>query len=134
MNVRYVEQIEGSPVVQFVAQAWCALMRAGQWEGNSVLVSPELQCVFALDGRRIVGCKTFHVDEDGQAVGNIAYVLPAYRGKGVYRALHDRFIAEAKNQGAKTALVICHPDNTGIREACAKLGYKPREIHLHLPI
>lgn len=133
MRVRYVEQIEGSPVVQFVARAWCALMKAGQWDSNSVLVSPELQCVYAVDARRIIGCLTFHVDE-GQAVVNIAYVTPDARGRGVYRALHDRFVQEAKRQGATSALNICYPSNGGIQKTCEKLGYTPYVIHLKLQI
>ena len=128
-SIRYVAQIEGSPVVQFVARAWCALMKEGQWDKNSVLVSPELQCVFAVDGRRIVGCLTFHVD-GGEAVVNIAYVIPEYRAHGIYRQLHDRFVVEAKKQEAKSALNICYPSNVGIQAACLKLGYKPYVVHL----
>jgi GNAT superfamily N-acetyltransferase len=128
-----VKQIEGSPVVLFVARAWCALMKEGQWDSNSVLVSPELQCVFALDGRRIVGCLTFHVDE-GDATINIAYVVPSYRGRGVYRLLHDEFIVQAKAQEAKTVLNICYPSNAGIQETCKKLGYVPYVVHWKLKI
>lgn len=133
MVIRYVKQIEGSPVVQFVARAWCALMKAGQWDANSVLVSPELQCVFAVDARRIVGCLTFHVDE-GQAVVNIAYVVPEYRGRGVYNQMHAKFVEAAKADGAKDALNICYPDNVGIKEACKKLGYVPYVVHLKLKL
>jgi len=133
MRVEHVKQIEGSPVVQFVARAWCALMKEGQWDSNSVLVSPDLQCVFAVDGRRIVGCLTFHLDE-GQAVVNIAYTLPTYRGKGVYRAMHDKFVLVAKEQEAKTILNICYPSNAGIQETCKKLGYVPYVVHWMLHI
>lgn len=133
MNVKHVKQIEGSPVVQFVARAWCALMKEGQWDNNSVLVSPELQCVFAVDARRIVGCLTFHL-EDGQAVVNIAYTVPQYRGRGVYRRMHDEFVRVAKEQGANTVLNICYPSNTGIQETCKKLGYVPYVVHWMLHV
>ncbi|HZP06760.1 MAG TPA: GNAT family N-acetyltransferase [Terracidiphilus sp.] len=129
MQIKYVNEIEGSPVVQFVARAWCALMKAGQWDSNSVLVSPELQCVYATEARRIIGCLTFHVDES-EAVVNIAYVTPDSRGRGAYRAMHDRFLLEAKKQGATEALNICYPSNTGIQKTCEKLGYRPYVIHL----
>jgi hypothetical protein len=48
--------------------------------------------------------------------------------------LHDRFASAAKSQGAKTALNICYPSNTGIQETCKKLGYAPYVVHwtLHL--
>lgn len=135
MRVRYVNQIEGSPVVRFVATAWCALMKEGQWDSNSVLVSPDLQCVFVLDARRIVGCLTFHIEDEGEeAVINIAYVVPSYRGKGVYRMLHTEFVSQAKQQGAKTVLNICYPSNDGIQMTCKKLGYVPYVVHWKLKI
>lgn len=133
MQIKYVGQIEGSPVVQFVARAWCALMKAGQWDSNSVLVSPELQCVYAIEDRRIVGCLTFHVD-DGQAVVNIAFVATGYRARGIYKAMHARFVTEAKKQEAVFALNICYPSNTGIQKTCEQLGYVPYVIHLKLKI
>ena len=133
MKIRYTKQIEGSPVVQFVALAWVALMKDGQWDRNSVLVSPELQCVFAVDGRKIVGCLTFHIEET-QAIINIAYVVPSHRGRGVYRQLHAAFIEHAKEQEATEALNICYPSNDGIQETCKKLGYKPYVVHWTLPI
>lgn len=133
MRVRYVRQIEGSPVVRFVATAWCALMKEGQWDSNSVLVSPDLQCVFVLDDRRIVGCLTFHV-EDEEAVINIAYVVPSYRGRGAYRMMHDEFVLQAKAQDAKTVLNICYPSNEGIQTTCKKLGYVPYVVHWKLKI
>jgi len=69
MKVLYVPTIEGSQVVPFVARAWLALMQDGQSSKRQVLVSGDLACVFAVDGRRIVGCLTFHVDEGVGAVG-----------------------------------------------------------------
>lgn len=133
MRVVYVKQIEGSPVVRYVASAWVSLMKEGQWDSNSVLVGPELQCVFALDGRRIVGCLTFHV-EGNEAVINIAYVSAAYRGKGIYRLLHTRFVEVSKEQGAHKAVNICYPSNEGIQNTCKKLGYSPYVVHWVLPI
>ena len=133
MQIKYVAQIEGSPVVPYVARAWLALMKDGQWDSNSVLVSPELQCVFALDGRRVVGCLTFHI-EDAEAVVNIAYTSPDYRGRGVYKAMHERFVQEAKAQSARYVLNICYPSNTGIQETCKRLGYEPYVIHWKLKI
>lgn len=133
MKIHYVNKIEGSQVVRFVARAWCALMDDEQWDKNSVLISAELQCVFAIEGRKIVGCLTFHVD-NGEAIVNIAYVIPAFRGMGVYKLLHDKFIDVSKEQGAARAVNICYPSNVGIQEACKKLGYIPYVIHWTLNI
>jgi GNAT superfamily N-acetyltransferase len=129
-TVRYIEKIEGSPVVRFVAKAWVALMDEGQWSKSSVLVTGELQCVYAVVNRKMVGCLTFHVDEDtAQAVVNIAYVVPKFRGQGIYRQLHDEFSKQAIAQGAKRLVNICYATNTGIRETVQKLGYALSEEH-----
>jgi GNAT superfamily N-acetyltransferase len=129
-SIRYVEKIEGSPVVRYVATAWVALMDEGQWSKSSVLVSGDLQCVYAVLNRKIVGCLTFHVDEDTNvATVNIAYVGSKYRGQGIYRQLHEEFTKRAIEQGAKTLLNICYPTNVGIRETVQKLGYALAEEH-----
>lgn len=122
MKIHYRAQIEGSPVVRFVAKAWVSLMDEKQWDSSSVLVTGSLQCVYALDGNRVVGCLTFHVD-DAQSIVNIAYVLPKYRGQGVYRQMHEAFVEQAKLQGTRELVNICYPTNQGIRETAQKLGY-----------
>lgn len=122
MAIKYLAQIEGSPVVRFVAKAWVALMDDKQWESSSVLVTGNLQCVYALSGNKLVGCLTFHVAE-GQACVNIAYVLPNYRGQSYYRSMHEAFVEQAKAQGATELVNICYPNNKGIRETVKKLGY-----------
>lgn len=134
MKIKYVKQIEGSPVVQFVAQAWCALMDQKQWDNNSVLVSGELSCVYATINRKIVGCLTWHMADEALASVNLAFVDPKYRGKGVYSALHAEFVTRAKADGAKRIVNICYPSNTGIQETCKKLGYHPHELHLVLDL
>jgi GNAT superfamily N-acetyltransferase len=124
MTILYVPTIDGSRVVQFVAAAWVALMAEGHWSRREVLVSGELQCVFAVaKGNRIVGCITYHVDDD-IAVINIAYVVPEHRGKGLYKRLHEAYAIKAKAAGAKTSVNICHADNAPIQKACNSLGYK----------
>jgi len=97
--------------VPFVAQAWLALMQDGQWSKRSVLVSGDLECVFAVDGRRVVGCLTYHVDENVGAVINITYVPPAFRVKGVYPGVHEAFAAKAKASGANGEINICYTSN-----------------------
>jgi ribosomal protein S18 acetylase RimI-like enzyme len=128
MTIHYRQQIEGSPVVRFVAKAWVALMDDKQWDSTSVLVTGNLQCVYARDGNKVTGCLTFHVDAE-QAVVNIAYVLPKYRGQGIYRQMHDAFVEQAKKQEAKELVNICYPSNTGIRETVRKLGYSVYSEH-----
>lgn len=133
MKIHYVKRIEGTPVVSFVAEAWVALMKNGQWDKNSVLVGSELQCVFATVGKRTVGCLTFHIDGQYSTV-NIAYVSPAFRGKGTYAKMHERYVELSKQQGATSILNICYPTNEGIQATCKKLGYTPYTITLKLNI
>lgn len=123
MKTFHVATVDGSRVVPFLAKAWTALMDDGQWSKTEVLVSGDLQCVYAVDGRDIVGCLSYHIDEGVGAVINIAYVLPDYRGRGVYRLLHRAFARKAKAEGATCAINICYPTNTSIQAACKKLGY-----------
>ena len=133
MKIHYIKKIEGSPVVQFVAEAWCALMKHGQWDKTSVLIGSELQCVYATVGKRTVGCLTFHIDGSYSTV-NCAYVVPAFRSKGVYQKMHERFVELSRQQSATSVLNICYPSNEGIQAACKKLGYLPYTITLKLAL
>ena len=123
MKILYVPRTEGSRVVQFLHDAWGALMREGLWSKTNVLITGLEQCVFAMERNRIIGCLAFHVDEGVGSVITIAYVLPKHRGRGVYRALHAAFQDKSKEQGAKCLINICYPTNEGIQETCKKLGY-----------
>lgn len=128
MTIHYRAQIEGSPIVRFVAKAWVALMDDKQWDSTNVLVTGNLQCIYARDGNKVIGCLTFHVDE-GRAVINIAYVLSKFRGQGVYRLMHQAFEEQAKKQDAKELVNICYPSNSAIRETVKKLGYRLYSEH-----
>jgi RimJ/RimL family protein N-acetyltransferase len=127
MKTHYVPAINGSRVVPFVAEAWLSLMAEGLWSRREVLISGELECVFAdipkREGpRKIVGCLTYHID-DGRAIVNIAYVSPEHRGKGVYNRLHEAFKIKARQSEASVAINICHANNEPIKAACQRLGY-----------
>jgi GNAT superfamily N-acetyltransferase len=134
MEINYVDKLHGSKVIRFVAMAWVSLMDEGQWDSNSILISDDLQCVYATEGKKIIGCLTFHIDESTEAVVNIAYVLPANRGQGTYRAMHSKFVEVAREQKATQAVNICYPSNEEIQKTVEKLGYKPYVVHWVLPI
>lgn len=125
MKIRYVEKLEGSPVLQFVTKAWGALMDEGHWNKTSVLINGAESCVYVTVGRETVGCIVYRIiEETGDAVIAIAYVVKKHRRKGFYVKMHDEFEKRAKSAGAKTAVNICYTSNVAIQETVKKLGYE----------
>jgi len=122
MRIKYVAEIEGSPVVQYVGNAWCQLMNSGAWDRTTVLVSGGLRCLYATENKKIVGCLTWHGDSDGWVI-NIGYISPDCRRKGVYTALHSALIERARVASVKKITSIVKPGNDPIRTSKDKAGY-----------
>jgi GNAT superfamily N-acetyltransferase len=133
MRLKYVPEIEGSPVVQYVGNAWCQLMQAGLWDRTSVLISGGLSCVYATENKKIVGCLTWHGDSENWTI-NLGYVSPEYRRKGVYTKLHDDLIVRAKAAGVKQVTSIVKPGNAPIIDSKDKAGYTLHSLYYILDL
>jgi len=123
MVIRYVRKVEGSPVVGFLAQAWADLIKQKQWDHRSLLLTGDLQCVYAIERKKIVGAITFFVDDDERfATVNLAYVLPRHRRKGILKSLWGGMSGVVKDQKALWISNVCFPDNAGIAAFCKSVG------------
>ncbi len=123
MQISYVKKIEGSAVVGFLARAWVALLDNNKWEERSVLLSGDLQCVYAAEGDEILGAVTFFIDEDeGYGTINLAYVSPEHRHKHIMSRMWDLAAHQLKLQNAGWISVVCYPTNEEIAGFCKSIG------------
>src|SRR6266702_4781962 len=122
MRIKYVAEIEGSPVVQYVANAWCQLMKEGHWDRTSVLISGGLSCVYAVENKKVVGCLTWHGDDSNWTI-NLGYISPEYRRKGLYSKLHAALLEKARAAHVPQITSIVKPTNEPIRASKTKEGY-----------
>lgn len=128
--IHYVPEIEGTPVVGFLAQAWVDLLYNNLWDKSSVLLTGDLQCVYFtgwrvsdLDTEKIVGAISFYFDEDDDYISiNLAYVDPGFRRMGVMRDMFSEVVKKAKEQGAKYIANVCYPQNKAIQDFCRSVG------------
>lgn len=72
-------------------------------------------------GDALVGCMTVRPPADGSATATvIARILPAYRGRGLGRALYERGLAQARQLGAEvieTVVLASNPEGLTFAEA-----------------
>ena len=123
ITVRYVNPIEGSPIVGFLARAWVALLNDNLWDRRNILLSGDLSCVYAVEGKKIIGVITFFLDEDEHNANiNLAFVHPRHRRQGVMRAMWAEMLKQVKAQKASWVSNVCYPHNDGIQEFCKSVG------------
>jgi ribosomal protein S18 acetylase RimI-like enzyme len=82
----------------------------------------------AVEDREIVGTITVHLR--GRTKGSIddAYVKPAFRRRGVIRALEERAVQLLREHGASTAEFNVRADNEEGMGTWPVLGYEPYKI------
>lgn len=123
--IHYVPEIEGSPVVEFLARAWVDLLDNNLWDKSLILLTRELQCVYAATtcGRHITGAISFFYDEDEKFVTiNLAYVDPAFRRMGIMSDMWAEVVRHSKEQGALHIANVCYPQNKAIQDFCRSVG------------
>ena len=148
--IHYVPEIEGTPVVGFLARAWVDLLENNLWDKTLILLTRDLQCVYLtesidhtdhptkwLDTREhIRGAISFYYDEDDKFVSiNLAYVDPDFRRLGIMSDMWAEVVKRAKEQGAQYIANVCYPGNTAIQEFCKSAGgYEySREYRINVP-
>jgi len=135
--IHYVPEIEGTPVVGFLARAWVDLLENNLWDKTLILLTRDLQCVYVtVSDDRIVGAISFYYDEDDKFVSiNLAYVHPDFRRLGIMSEMFAEVGQHAKEQGAQYIANVCYPGNTAIQEFCKSAGgYEySREYRINVP-
>jgi len=70
-----------------LAGRWFADAKIRQGLGRSMTSAPGFMWWLAIDGVQVVGIAALSPKPHGRAELRHAYVLPSYRGRGIYRAL-----------------------------------------------
>lgn len=115
MKVHYVKRVEGCEVVIFLHRGWVDLASKGLTDQRSVLISGDMQCVYAKERGRVVGAITFwKTDSDGAMNINLGYVDPRHRRKGIYRELWGELVKKSQEQGCRWISSMSSPHNKDI--------------------
>jgi ribosomal protein S18 acetylase RimI-like enzyme len=142
--IHYVPEIEGTPVVGFLARAWVDLLDNNLWDKSLILLTRDLQCVYFTtqgaadpEGKHIIiGAISFYYDEDDKFISiNLAYVDPAFRRIGIMSDMWQEVVKHAKEQGAQYIANVCYPHNDAVQSFCRSVGgYEySREYRINVP-
>lgn len=134
MTLKTAAKLDGSPYVRFVTKCWLALVKEGFWSSTEFLIDGYLKVIVALDGRKLVGCLTWHEDVTAAATINLAYVVPSHRRKGIYREMQEELIRLSKQKGLKKIISITKPTNIAVRSAKEAAGFKLTSVQYELEI
>lgn len=98
------------------ADEWRRRLAAGTYRPWAVLA--------ALDGGAVAGLAYLEFDGPGDSAWHdLTGVRPAWRGRGVARALKGALAARAAAEGVRTLLATNHLDNAAMRAVNARMGY-----------
>ena len=95
--------------------------------------APKGRLLVARVGRRAAGCVAVRPVRGAACEMKRLYVRPAFRGKGLGRALAERAIAEAKKAGYRRMLLDTLPTMREALMLYAVLGFTSAEPYLDAP-
>ena len=79
----------------------------------------------AYEGKTFLGCTCLVEHKNGTGRIKSNYVLEEYRGKGIFKALHEASIAHAKEKGLKSVYLNCLEDSAKIHVKYGAVEYMP---------
>lgn len=123
-----------TPALNLAVRGWAETVEKGFGDG-SLNCYPALNAFvgYAMNGRDEipVGVVTFNYDVDHKRVWLFqAYVLPEFRGCGVYKAMWAALVSHSTTLGAKSIQMGTHVRNAAMRAAAKHTGCIEEAIHL----
>lgn len=120
-DVKHVAMINGTPVVPVIAEG---MVESGRYGIHEVVIHWEHEALYIENrGGGVVAVMSFaHQKHDGQTWIYMAFVRPEYRGRGMYRALWDAVVAQARDAGMRQVAGGVHPDNERMAGVAAAVG------------
>ncbi len=123
-----IEKIYNSPVGALVVQACAELEASGHgwgmgapgWDSNALYIAD--------DGKPVAVLVWSVQDWKQEAHIGLGYVLPGYRGRGLYTQLWNALIEEAKTRKLRSIASGTHPDNKAMQAISEKQGRKVDSI------
>lgn len=124
MEISLLEGLADSPALSLAVQGWAECVRLGYGDGT-MNVQTSLNAIVAHnDGARLpIGVMTFdYFPVDKRVWIYQSYVLPEYRGRGIYRQMYERLVAHAITLKARSIQSGTHSKNTAMRAVAKKMG------------
>jgi putative acetyltransferase len=95
---------------------------------------PAGRILLAWQGDAVVGCAALRPVDDGSCELKRVYVRPAARGRNVGRALVERMILEAREQGYSTMCLDVLPEFEAAQQLYHSLGFVPAPAVSYNPV
>lgn len=133
--IRSFAPIANTEALPVAVDAWHALQVARHC-GRLVLISWDDAALLAVrpDGAPM-GIITYRVKPEWRVIEIwLGFVYPAFRGRGVYRALWGELVKVATFEGAAEIVSGTHTTNTTMRAVAAKLGRTESGVYLRYAV
>lgn len=131
-TIEYVRQIDGTPAMPYVIDAYVSLRRAGNIEPWECPASGYEEAFYIVNrAKRVVAVLSFSesATSDGVITVNMGYVTKAYRKRGLYRLLWDRLVVEARKRKARAIGGFHKPGNAAILKFNDSVGRKTKYVY-----
>lgn len=126
MNVVYFEQLNGTPALALAMRGWADVEERGFGDGLlNVYATLNALVGYAENGRDQVpaGVITFEHQEHLNRIWIYqGFVLPEFRGRGVYRLMWNELVLKALELKAAKIQSATHVRNIAMRAVSKKLG------------
>jgi len=121
--VKSVPMIGFHPILKDYMKHHAELIEAG-YSLPVFIATNKSRAIYAEIDGKVAGYIIFDVREDFIKFAYIVlgYVDPAYRGRSLYKILHEQLDKVAKSIGCSKVRSEVHPDNTGMLRTLESLG------------
>lgn len=122
MEIRHLEKINCTPAVPLALDGWRELIERGLID-NTVLLGWDNKAFVAEEDGELIGCLLYSESDwkDAYSV-QLGYVKPAHRRKGIYRALWQALVAQAREKKRVSITGITSTRNAEMQKTMAALG------------
>ena len=138
IRIDLVEGLNETPALALAVRGWAEVYERGFSDGTmSVHASQHALVAYAANGRDQlpVGVMTFCHDEDLKRIWIfIGYVIPEFRGQGIYNALWSRIVAIATELKVPSIQSGVHVRNSAMRAVGARQGRREDAVILRFDI
>lgn len=138
IRIDFVNGLNETPALTLAVRGWAEIDERGFSDGSmSVHASQHAFIAYAANGRDQlpVGVMTFAHDEDLKRVWVfVGYVIPEFRGQGIYNALWHRLVAHATELKVTSIQSGVHVRNSAMRAVAARQGRREDAVILRYDI
>lgn len=139
VKVVVVEGLNGTPAAELAVRGWCETVERGFGDGNlNMNAGLNAMIGYAANGRDMlpVGVITWDATDSARAWVYQSYVLPEFRGRGVYSAMWAALVDHAMRKLPKVRSIesATHIRNIAMREIAKKLGRREEAVILRFDI